>query len=81
MKTKSHGDGDASSRRAWDWVHFFCGFVPVGVLLFLNPGMPFFKTFWPHIAETIFAAGLCGAAAASFGERGLEKIFKSIRWW
>jgi hypothetical protein len=65
------------TRRKWNWIHFFCGFVVVALLVFFDTSMPFFARFWPHLAETIVLSSLGGALTALFGEAAFVRI---LRW-
>jgi hypothetical protein len=75
----AHAVGRGSRpRKRWNWVHFACGFAPVAILEFFDTGMPFFSSFWPHLAETLVVGTLAGSLTALFGERSFEGILRTI---
>ncbi len=70
--------GSGRRRRRWNWAHFVYGFLPVALLAFFSTRMPFFASFWPHVAETILAGAVAGAFTALSGERAFERILGAI---
>ena len=70
--------GDGKRIRRWSWAHFAYGFLPAAALSFFSERMPFFGSFWPHVAETIVAGILAGTLTGTCGERGFEELLRGF---
>lgn len=67
-------------QRRWNWVGFFCAFLLIGTVTFLNVTGPLSDRLGPHLVEVFVVASVSGVLAGRYGDQFWWWFGRVVRW-